>query len=125
MDPAVVEDYNSHPVEHWNAVRDYQANYFRAMMMKAMDRGFDVRLADFVSRDGKSRAEESFSVRRQYADGTELVGEDVSVFDELNEAYKRYTKGVSMLTAVEHAALMAAVAEGAADTDTETLGEEE
>jgi hypothetical protein len=124
VDPAVVENYNSHPVEHWNAVRDYRANYFRAMVTKAMDRGFDVRLADSV-RDGKSRPEGSFTVRRQYADGTELSGEDVRVFDELTEAYKRYTKGLSMLETVKHAALLAAVFDRSADTDAEKLGKEE
>ena len=113
--PAVLEQYNSQPVAHWHAMRDYHRSLFRSAMIKAMARGLDVI-------DG-----ENFRVHRRYADGTPLVGQDENVFEELTQAWKRYTTGVHMLVAVETAwekeAAKMKVAEAVAEKEKEGEGE--
>lgn len=106
--PVVLAKFKAMPLSHWHNLRDSQANAFRSTMIKAMARGFDVRVGEFLQDGASFRAGDMFQVHKRYADGTALVEADVVVFDELIQLWQKYLHGENTLAAMEAAMEIAA-----------------
>lgn len=126
--PVVMAKFKAMPLSHWHNLRDSQANAFRSTMIKAMARGFDVRVGKLLQNEASFCVGNMFQVHKRYADGTALVEADVVVFDELTQLWQKYTHGVNTIAAMEAAMEIAAaeakaakakVAEAAAEKEGE------
>ena len=106
--PVVLAKFKAMPLSHWHNLRDSQANAFRSTIIKAMARGFDVRVGNFLQDEASFRVGDMFQVHKRYADGTALVEADVVVFDELIQLWQKYTHGVNTIVAMEAAMEIAA-----------------